>query len=391
MKCILLEDLPKIAFGPNWDKDMIQWLAIWGTAFVCFVADTQFWFVVGCTILGFLQGCAERGWALKTFIQEDAIAKVAKRFSRRVLMSEWKTLNQMQRQELLRKPSISLTPMEAKDQDYSLPESSENQTMSDYFPAVWDYIIDFMRCEDKLDASAAAQLKFSGTVALSSPMPRDAPPWQALQRLCEKQLQVPVSVWPPSIFSEMRYGQRLIERHTGIIPSDSWPSNSEVVWRLNAFARNLGSNYLPRPYLTPYVPGITVLIPHYEEAILMQRKDLYKRQRERTPEENQRDEVSLMARYEKRYHDDFVHFTNRMKSQQADWPDYGTNWEAYQDEHWKHICFWASMRSQTFWRTVEGCMLYLPALERFHEMVKDRALFPVRRTCFFMIVQTMSA
>eukprot|EP00435_Cladocopium_sp_Y103_P061950 s1579_g23.t1 len=71
-----------------------------------------------------------------------------------------------------------------------------------------------------------------------------------------------------------------------------------------------------------------------------------------------------------RYHEDFVAFTNRMKSQFHDWPDYGTNWAAYQPKHWKHICLWASMRSQTFWRTVEGCMLYLPALERFHQMVE---------------------
>ena len=31
---------------------------------------------------------------------------------------------------------------------------------------------------------------------------------------------------------------------------------------------------------------------------------------------------------------------------------------------------WASMRSQTLWRTVEGLMLYQPALDCFNQMVE---------------------
>eukprot|EP00435_Cladocopium_sp_Y103_P005667 s2718_g1.t2 len=164
-----LDDLPKFAFGPNWDKDMIQWLAIWGTSFVCFLADTQFWFVVGCTVLGFFLGCAERGWYLKSFVSEDALAKVAKRFSRRVALSEWNP-DAVDRNQLLEKASIPLKS-EVADQDYIPKERAENRTMSKFFPPVWDLIIDIMQCEDKLDPAAAAQLKFS--VPLED---QDAPP-----------------------------------------------------------------------------------------------------------------------------------------------------------------------------------------------------------------------
>lgn len=73
-----------------------------------------------------------------------------------------------------------------------------------------------------------------------------------------------------------------------------------------------------------------------------------------------------------RYRDDFSAFTNRMMRLETNWPLAGSRWDQYEADHWKHICRWASMRSQTLWRTVEGLMLYLPALECFHQMVRDK-------------------
>ena len=68
----------------------------------------------------------------------------------------------------------------------------------------------------------------------------------------------------------------------------------QVQWRLNAFARNLASEDLPRPFLTPYVPGLTVLIPHYGEQILLRRRDL------EIAVANAGEEVPLIAWLEKR-------------------------------------------------------------------------------------------
>lgn len=57
-----------------------------------FEADTQFWFVLGCSVLAFLLACSERGgcWGLKSYLEEDSLAKVPQRFSNRVPRSEGK-------------------------------------------------------------------------------------------------------------------------------------------------------------------------------------------------------------------------------------------------------------------------------------------------------------
>lgn len=47
---------------------MVEWLAIWGTGFICYVADTQYWFVLGCGLLGFVLSVYQRGWRLSTLV-----------------------------------------------------------------------------------------------------------------------------------------------------------------------------------------------------------------------------------------------------------------------------------------------------------------------------------
>lgn len=54
------------------------------------------------------------------------------------------------------------------------------------------------------------------------------------------------------------------------------------------------------------MPGLTVLIPHYGEQILLCHKDL-------VADKND-EEVPLIAWLEKRYHGDFTAFTSRMKA-----------------------------------------------------------------------------
>eukprot|EP00931_Biecheleriopsis_adriatica_P094429 TRINITY_DN6808_c0_g1_i5.p1 TRINITY_DN6808_c0_g1~~TRINITY_DN6808_c0_g1_i5.p1 ORF type:complete len:876 (-),score=146.68 TRINITY_DN6808_c0_g1_i5:164-2791(-) len=54
------------------------------------------------------------------------------------------------------------------------------------------------------------------------------------------------------------------------------------------------------------------------------------------------------------------------------WPRAGAKWNEYGAEHWQRLCGWASMRSQTLWRTVVGMMLYLPALECHRQIDRPR-------------------
>ncbi|CAJ1419139.1 unnamed protein product [Effrenium voratum] len=336
-----LEDLPRFAFGPNWDKDMIEWLALWGTGLICYVADTQFWFCLGCSVLGFVLAFRHRGWRARTLVTEDALAAVPMRYAERVILAAPRG---QQHRHRARAAQGTVPPPSAKKQWYEK-----------WFPDLWDRIIDFMRYEDKLDDFILGQLKF--TVDAGS---EQVVSWEAVHR----PLKPRTSFMPPPVFAHTSCGQRSLERDLGVIPEEYWPKNPEVRWRLNAFARNLAYEQLPRPFLTPYMPGLTVLIPHYGEQILLTKKDL--------KGERGGEEVPLISWLEKRYHRDFTAFTSRMKALTLTprWPDAGTRWDQYSDSNWESLCKWASMRSQTLWRTVEGLMLYLPALECFHQMVE---------------------
>jgi len=64
--------------------------------------------------------------------------------------------------------------------------------------------------------------------------------------------------------------------HYGIAPvnESAWPKNVDVQWRLVALARSL-SLPMPRPFQAPYIPGLTVLIPHYGESIILRQRELW--------------------------------------------------------------------------------------------------------------------
>ncbi|CAE7941580.1 fksA, partial [Symbiodinium sp. KB8] len=297
-----IDQIPSFSFGPNWDKDIIEWVALWGTGLLCYV---------------WCGGGDEYDDGVVLFVKGE------------------------------------------EDVDVEMKASSE------------DRIIDIMRYEDKLDDFIIGQMKF--TVA-GEGRSVSWEPWE----LHERQ-----RFSPPPIFDVMNFGQRSLERDLGVLPTDTWPWSTEVQWRLNAFARNLASGDLPRPFVTPYIPGLTVLIPHYGEQILLCKKDLISdaapRQGRRRSSQvefgvsNSGEEVPLISWLEKRYHDDFLAFTSRTKGLDRSWPDAGSRWDQYTaPAHWEKLCGWASMRSQTLWRTVVGLMYYLPALECFHQMVKER-------------------
>ncbi|OLP85560.1 1,3-beta-glucan synthase component bgs3 [Symbiodinium microadriaticum] len=354
-----IDQIPSFSFGPNWDKDIIEWVALWGTGLLCYVADTQFWFCLVCSVVGMLLAFHQRSWRVQQLLTEDALSAVPQRFAERVILEA---------------PEGRRNRHRLAEGSVPAPRATANsQWFQKFFPDLWDRIIDIMRYEDKLDDFIIGQMKF--TVAGEG----RSVSWESVHReLHERQ-----RFSPPPIFDVMNFGQRSLERDLGVLPTDTWPWSTEVQWRLNAFARNLASGDLPRPFVTPYIPGLTVLIPHYGEQILLCKKDLISdaapRQGRRRSSQvefgvsNSGEEVPLISWLEKRYHDDFLAFTSRTKGLDRSWPDAGSRWDQYTaPAHWEKLCGWASMRSQTLWRTVVGLMYYLPALECFHQMVKER-------------------
>ncbi|CAK0886246.1 unnamed protein product [Prorocentrum cordatum] len=170
----------------------------------------------------------------------------------------------------------------------------------------------------------------------------------------------------PNIFVQSPFAERCLQTYAGV-PDKHWPRNADVQWRVLALSRGLGLP-MPRPYRAPYIPGITVLIPHYGETILMQKKDLFRNAKS--------DNVPLVDWLAHRYREEFEFFTTRMQARQAHgeaWAVVGSEWEKYTDYQWGKVSSWAAMRQQTLFRTVAGMCYYHPAIQAHFELQGDRS------------------
>jgi len=169
----------------------------------------------------------------------------------------------------------------------------------------------------------------------------------------------------PDVFREKTPPERFF-KHYMCVPDQHWPQNPDVQWRILALARGLGLP-MPRPFRMPYMPGITVLIPHYGESILMMKKELF--------QEGKSDVVPLMDWVKQFYGEEFSQFTGRMQAKNGGggWPVAGSQWDEYTDTQWDKINTWSAMRLQTLWRTVGGMCLYHPALQCHYEAQADRS------------------
>jgi len=333
-----VRDFEHYAFAPTWDRDVIEWLILVCIGFVLYVADTQFWFTLGCSALGVLVALQQRRCRLFDFAIADLVAKIPERFSKKVLC-------------------------------YEALQSERRFSLS--FPILWDKVIEYMRYEDKIDDYLGGELSFfSGG--------RDQVDWKVVQQpLSQPSLAAAVRsggpvgratalrVRLPHVFHPASCWDRLIRRGMGFCRDPTWPANTEVQWRLSALSRAL-TLPMPRPFRPPYIPGLTVLIPHYGESILVEKQDLYK---ERLGEE---EVVPLMSWLEYRYEEEFRAFTSRMSHLNSSWTRAGTAWSEYTSQDWDKLCAWASMRCQTLWRTVAGMTLYHQALDCLHRLQGDR-------------------
>lgn len=313
-----LDTIMELAFTVEWQRDVLIYFAIWGTAILLFVSDTQLWFTVGCTVAGVLVGFSQRGWKICRLATEDSIAHIPQRFSKKVL---W----------------------------YTNYRDRENDALncSPHFPTLWDRIVDHLRYEDKADDDSSGGLRFR---------PQTGP-------IDGAQLRTGLSAPPrgsqaavPELFRGMPIAERCVRRDAGFLPDQAWPSNTELRWRLTALGRALTLE-LPRPLRAPHIPGITVLVPHYGESIITTKGELF------GGVGTDQEFTALVTWLERRYPAEYRAFNERMSQLAPEsWPR-GGSWEQYTDEQWEKIGIWASMRGQTLWRTVAGMMLYRTALD----------------------------
>jgi len=308
-------------------RDFLEGCGIWGAAFFLFFADTLLWHILGCTILGVCYVFVQRRGRVRSFVTEDSVSKIQKRFPAKVL-------------------------------PYAM-QGPNGEAMSFY--GVWDRIVEFLRYEGKVTSREIGDLSYCADADSNVQ-------WKLLNSPLDSGMR---EFRRPQIFRGTNVAENFLRRYM-IQGQEGWPTNREAKWRLQALARGLGLP-LPVPYRVPYIPGISVLIPHYGESILAEKQLELLREPEN---QGKLYSIPLMDWLADKYKDEFDNFSEKMTSTALargfTWPKAGKVWGKYTDEHWEKLSFWASMRLQTLFRTVAGMMHYHQALQCHFEAQGDR-------------------
>ncbi|KAK9854006.1 Glycosyl transferase [Penicillium brevicompactum] len=164
--------------------------------------------------------------------------------------------------------------------------------------------------------------------------------------------------------------------------TEFFPQGSEAERRISFFAQSL-STPMPEPLPVDNMPTFTVLIPHYSEKILLSLREIIR-------EDEPYSRVTLLE-YLKQLHphewDCFVKDTKILadetsqfngdyekpekdvaKSKIDDLPFYCIGFKSAAPEYTLRTRIWASLRSQTLYRTVSGFMNYSRAIKLLYRV-----------------------
>ncbi|KAG9303389.1 hypothetical protein G9A89_013715 [Geosiphon pyriformis] len=170
--------------------------------------------------------------------------------------------------------------------------------------------------------------------------------------------------------------------------SKYFPALSEAERRISFFAQSL-STPIPEPLPIPSMPTFTVLTPHYSEKILLSLREIIR-------EEDQNTRVTLLE-YLKQLHpiewDNFVKDTKILAEEHSmypgttgfsafpnisekdikskkldDLPFYSVGFKSSAPEFTLRTRIWASLRSQTLYRTISGFMNYSKAIKLLYRV-----------------------
>lgn len=183
-------------------------------------------------------------------------------------------------------------------------------------------------------------------------------------------------------------GKRTLRAPTFFVSQDDnnfeneyFPKNSEAERRISFFAQSLATP-IPEPLPVDNMPTFTVFTPHYSEKILLSLKEIIR-------EEDQYSRVTLLE-YLKQLHpvewDCFVKDTKILSEETAayenageekqdevkqeidDLPFYCIGFKSAAPEYTLRTRIWASLRSQTLYRTVSGFMNYARAIKLLYRV-----------------------
>ncbi|OWB84868.1 hypothetical protein B5S33_g3524 [[Candida] boidinii] len=182
-------------------------------------------------------------------------------------------------------------------------------------------------------------------------------------------------------------GKRTLRAPTFFVSQDDnnfetefFPKNSEAERRISFFAQSLATP-IPEPLPVDNMPTFTVFTPHYAEKILLSLREIIR-------EDDQFSRVTLLE-YLKQLHpvewDCFVKDTkilaeetaafegeekedDNMKQEIDDLPFYCIGFKSAAPEYTLRTRIWASLRSQTLYRTVSGFMNYARAIKLLYRV-----------------------
>jgi hypothetical protein len=387
-------DFVRTLQGKHSLNNFFLWFLLWATSFLFYITDTQLCFVIVCSFFGVGIVFVKRGWRKGlSLVFEDAVAKIPERLTTKVFCYG--------------------------DKSSKLQTQGRQKELCTRLPVVWDRIIEYMRCEDKIDNEVMCSLCFERISAvepelLTRPFPdlesavegvavpeaglcrsgcgrpvqqgldKSGQPYKTCCQSCAKrpgkghhdaccnaQCSRPTKQRTKGLLSEsdlklpevFRYKKsaEIFCNHYAPVPEVAWPTNPDVQWRIVALARGLGEP-MPRPYQVPYIPGLTVLIPHFAESIRLNAGELFKDWHKRTSSATSAENVPLVDWLKSKHPQEFSAFAERNHIGS------GARWGDYDESQWAEMSTWASMRMQTLWRTVAGMCLYHPALQCHYEV-----------------------
>ncbi|CDK28543.1 unnamed protein product [Kuraishia capsulata CBS 1993] len=146
-------------------------------------------------------------------------------------------------------------------------------------------------------------------------------------------------------------------------------ANSEGERRISFFAQSL-STPIPEPGPINEMPTFTVLIPHYEEKVILSLKEIIR--------EDENSRISLLEYLKELYKSDWDCFVEDSKfvataapvdkdldeaCNNDDLPFYCVGYKSSSSEFTLRTRIWASLRTQTLYRTISGFMNYYIAIK----------------------------
>ncbi|KPM42807.1 1,3-beta-glucan synthase component FKS1 [Neonectria ditissima] len=183
------------------------------------------------------------------------------------------------------------------------------------------------------------------------------------------------------------YGKRTLRAPTFFVAqgdnwlrSDFYPVQSEAERRLSFFAQSL-STPIPEPMPVDNMPTFTVLIPHYSEKVLFSLREIIR-------EDDHYSRLTMLDYLKQLYPHEWSCFVqdtkalvnespsaedsepsgNEAREKIDDIPFYCIGFKSSAPEYTLRTRIWASLRSQTLYRTVSGFMNYSRALKLLYRV-----------------------